>query len=49
MFDVEKSPYVHDLYKDIKNADNNNNNSVVSKLDIQELYYIYTLATGGTL
>lgn len=49
MFSVQQNTYAYDIYKNIKQQEEFENPSTISKLDLRELYYIYTLFTGGTL
>ncbi len=49
MFSKQGSRYAYDIYKGIKQNEEFENPTVEGKLDLQELYYIYTIMSGGTL
>ncbi|MBY0315123.1 MAG: hypothetical protein K2Q26_06365 [Bdellovibrionales bacterium] len=49
VFSKQGSPFAYDIYKNIKQSEDFESPSVEGKLDLQELYYIYTLSNGGTL
>lgn len=47
MFSEQNSPFAYDIYKNVKQSEEFESSSVEGKLDIQELYYIYTIMSGG--
>lgn len=47
MFSQQSSPFAYDIYKNVKQSEEFEQSSVEGKLDIQELYYIYTIMSGG--
>lgn len=47
MFSEQGSPFAYDIYKNVKQSEEFQSSSVEGKLDIQELYYIYTVMSGG--
>ncbi len=49
MFSKQGSPYAFDIYKGIKQAEEFQNPTVEGKLDLQELYYIYSIMSGGLI
>ena len=49
MFSKQGSPYAFDIYKGIKQSEEFKNPTVEGKLDLQELYYIYSIMSGGLL
>lgn len=49
MFSKQGSPYAFDIYKGIKQDEDAQNPTVEGKLDLQELYYIYSIMSGGLL
>jgi hypothetical protein len=49
MFSKQDSQYAFDIFKGIKQAEEFETPTVEGKLDLQELYYIYTIMSGGTL
>jgi hypothetical protein len=49
MFSKQDSPYAFDIYKGIKQQEEFENPTVEGKLDLQELFYIYTIMSGGSI
>lgn len=49
MFSKQGSPFAYDIYKGIKQSEEFQQPTVEGKLDLQELFYIYTVMSGGTL
>lgn len=47
MFSQDVSPYAYVIYNKVKQSEDFEISSVEGKLDIQELYYIYTIMSGG--
>lgn len=49
MFSQQVSPFAYVIYNKVKQSEDFEMSSVEGKLDIQELYYIYTIMSGGLL
>lgn len=49
VFSVKQNEFAYDIYRSIKESEQFGSASVQGKLDLQELYYIYTISTGGAL
>ncbi len=47
MFSQQTSPFAYVIYKKVKQSEEFEQSSVEGKLDIQELYYIYSIMSGG--
>lgn len=47
LFSVQESPFAYDIYKNVKTSEEFESSSVEGRLDIQELYYLYSIVSGG--
>jgi len=47
MFSKQESPFAYDIFKNIKQAEENQWSTTQGQMDLEELYLIYSMTTGG--